>query len=192
LFAATVNLLGTIGMATTLVAPVLALMCCGIMQPGLPPEATAMEGTPGSGIVLRTEITAVWIPRDLCDQTRRKVGVLANRSPKALQTCVGRNEWGDAWYALTYRGHQVDGRFAEITQIRPLREAVDHLEELQAVTATASGKSLPFRGADFSNARVEVIPETLQAADPREAITHLMAEPFVGDKSPPRIGQDSM
>jgi hypothetical protein len=179
-------------MATTLVVPVVALMCFGIMQPGSPPEATAMEEPPGSGIVLRTEITAVWIPRALRDQTRRKVGLLANPSPDALQTCVRRNEWGDAWYALTYRGHQVDGRFAEITQIRPLREAVDHLEELRAVMATASGKSHFSQGADFSNARVEVIPDTLQAADPRAAITHLIAEPFVGDKSPPRIGQDSM
>ena len=43
----------------------------------------------------------------------------------------------------------------------------------------------------FSHARVEVIPDTLQAVDPREAITRLMAEPVVGDESSPAGGLDS-
>jgi hypothetical protein len=36
---------------------------------------------------------------------------------------------------------------------------------------------------DFSHARVEVIPDTLQSVDRREAITRLMAKPVVGEKS---------
>jgi hypothetical protein len=95
------------------------------------------------------------------------------------------------WYALTYRLHQANGKLGEITQIRRLSEAADHLNELQAVMATAAGRPPRYEGQDFSQARVEVIPDALRALDPREAITRLMAEPFVGEKSSPTGGLDA-
>jgi hypothetical protein len=114
-----------------------------------------------------------------------------DRSFEELQTDLGRNGWRAAWYALTYRGHQVNGGSGEITQIRRLSEAADHLDELQAVMATAAGRPPRSGGRDFSHARVEVIPDTLRALDPREAITRLMAEPVAGDESWPTGGLDS-
>ena len=94
-------------------------------------------------------------------------------------------------YALTYRVHQVNGEFQEITQIRHLSKAADHLDELQAVMATAAGREPRYEGRVFSHARVEIIPDTLQAVDPRDAITRLMAEPSVGGRSSPTGGLDS-
>jgi hypothetical protein len=49
----------------------------------------------------------------------------------------------------------VNGRFAEITQIRRLSEVADHLDELRAVMATAAGRPPQYDGLDFSHARVE-------------------------------------
>jgi hypothetical protein len=149
------------------------------------------EDPPGSGIIIRTEVTSIWVPQALCDLARHRTGPPVDRSPEELQTYLGRNGWSAAWYALTYRGHQVNGGFREITQIRRLSEAADHLDELRAVMATAAGKPPRFEGGDFSHARVEVIPDTLQTVDPREAITRLLAEPVVGDKSSPPGGPDS-
>jgi hypothetical protein len=42
--------------------------------------------------------------------------------------------------------------------------------------ATSTGRLPRSEGRDFSRARVEVIPDTLEDVDPRKAITQLMAE----------------
>jgi hypothetical protein len=76
------------------------------------------------------------------------------------------------------------GGIGQITQSRRLSEAADHLDELRAVMATAAGRPPRDEGADFSHARVEVIPDALQVLDPREAITRLIAEPSFGSASP--------
>jgi hypothetical protein len=183
---AVVNLFWAVGAASTVIAPVL-----GLMWAGLPAEAPAPEEPRGSGIVLRTEVTTIWMPRALRDLARHRANPPVDCSPEELQTYLGRNGWSPAWYALTYRGHQVNGAFGDITWIRRLSEAADYLDELQAVMATAAGWPPRDEGRDFSNARIEVIPETLQAVDPREAITRLMADPAPGEKSAPSGGPDS-
>jgi hypothetical protein len=107
-----------------------------------------------------------------------------DRSPEELQTDLGRRGWGAAWYALTYRGYQVNGGSGEITQIRRLSEAADHLDELRDVMATVAGKP-PRDGAwDSSRAMVFVIPDSLLAAEPRQAIARLRAAPAVEGRSP--------
>jgi hypothetical protein len=175
---AVINLFWWLGGASAIIVPVVGLMWAGPHA-----EAPAPEGPPGSGIVLTTEVTAIWIPQVLRDLAQHQAGPPVDRSPKELQTYLKRNGWCAAWYALTYRGYQVNGGFGEITQIRRLSEAADHFDELQAVMATAAGIPPRYEGQDFSHARVDVIPDALQAVDPREAITRLMAEPVVGEKS---------
>jgi len=191
-----VSLLWKVGTASAMIAPVIALILASPCTPspdadGLSALAPDAEEAPGSGIVLRIEVTTIWIPQVLLDLARRKAATLVDRSPEDLKTYLERYKREAAWYALTYRGHQVNGRFAESTQIRRLSEAADHLDELQAVMATAAGRPPRLDGRDFSRARVEVIPETLQAVDPREAITRLMAEPVAGDESSPAGGLNS-
>ena len=89
------------------------------------------------------------------------------------------------------QGHQVNGGFGEITQIRRLGDAAAHLDEFQAVMATAAGRA-PLRvREDFSHATVEVIPDTLRAADAREAITALLAQPSVEEKGSLAAGLDA-
>jgi hypothetical protein len=144
-----VNLFGTVGTASAMIAPVLGLMW---VRPST--EAPASEGPPGSGIVLRTEVTAIWMPRALRDRARHQAGPPVDRSLE------------EQWYALTYRLYQVNGELGEITQIRRLSEAADRLDELRAVMATAAGRPPRYEGQDFSHARVEVIPDMLQAVDP--------------------------
>lgn len=122
---------------------------------------------PGSGIVVRNEVTTLWIPRALHDVVQGEAGAPVLLSPEALPIELKRLGLNDAWYALTYRGHKVNGEFGEITQIRRLSAAADHLDELQDVMATAAGRPARYEAVDFSRARVEVIPDTLLAVDPR-------------------------
>ena len=130
---------------------------------------------PGSGIVVHIEITAVWLPRALVDQARRRNGLPVVCSPDELRTCLERNGWPDPWFALTCRGYQVTGQSSEWTQIRWLTQAADHLGDLQAVMATAAGRPPRCEETDFSHARIEVIPDSLQAVEPREAIKRLLS-----------------
>jgi hypothetical protein len=175
---AAVNLFWTVGSALAMIAPVLGLMWAG------PPRAVqTQEGPPGRGISLRTEVTSIWVPQALYDLARHRAGPSVGHSPFELQAYLAGNGWRAAWYALTYRGHQVNGGVAEITQIRRLTEAADHLDELQSVLATAAGRPPRFEDGDFSYANVKVIPDMMRAVEPREAITWLMAERVVGDKS---------
>ena len=78
---AAVNLLWTVGAASAVIAPVL-----GLMWAGPPTAAPAPEGPPGSGTVLRTEITAIWMPRALRDLVRHPAGPPVDCSPEELQS----------------------------------------------------------------------------------------------------------
>jgi hypothetical protein len=180
---AAVNLFWTLAAASAVMAPVLGLMWVSMMSLGSPAEAPATEGPPGSGIVVKTEVTAVWIPQALRDLARRQAGTPVDWLHEEVQTYLARNGWRSAWYALTCRGYQLNGQYGEITQIRWLSEAADHFDELRAVMATAAGSPPRYEGPDFSHARVEIIPDTLRAVDAHREIIRLMAELVVGGKS---------
>jgi hypothetical protein len=137
------------------------------------------EPARGSGIVVFTEITAVWIPQPLLDLARDPGGSPLGRSPEAVRAYLGRHGWRDPWYALTYRFLQVNGELGGLTQVRDLSDSPDDLDELQAVMATAAGRPPRFESRDFALARIEVGPDALQGVEPREAITRLMAESSV-------------
>jgi hypothetical protein len=138
------------------------------------------EDRPGSGIVMRTEVAAVWVPQALCNLARLEAGHRAHFTPQEVQTFLEKHGWQTASYALTYRGLQVNGEFGELTQIRFLSEAADHLDEFRAVMATAAGRPPNFEDGDYSHSNVELIPDTLQPFSPREAMTRLLAESPAG------------
>jgi hypothetical protein len=164
---AAVNLFWTTFCALAVIAPVLGLTWVGMMWRGSPAEAPAPEEPSGSGIVFRTEAAAIWVPQALRDLARHQAGPPVDCSPEKVQTYLARNGWRNAWYAMTCRGLQVNGQLSEITQIRWLSEAAEYLDELQAVMATAAGRPPRFEDGRFSQTRVEVIPDTLQAVDSR-------------------------
>ncbi len=155
----------------------------GLLSVSFQAGAPGPDDPGGSGIIVRTEVIALWIPRALHDVAQSEAGAPVFLSPEALLTEPRFRGLNAAWYALTYRVHQVNGESVEITQIRRLSDATDHLDELQAVMATAAGRPPRSEDGRFSHARVEVIPDTLQAIDPREAVSRLMADPVVRDRN---------
>jgi hypothetical protein len=151
------NLLWRLGAASAIIAPMLGLIWVGMMRRDPPAQALVPEDSPGSGIVVKTDVTAIWISQALRALARRQAGTPVDCSPEEVQRYLARNGWKSAWYALTYRGHQVNGGFGEITQIRSLSEAADHLDELQAVMARAAGRPPRLADPEFSRARVQII-----------------------------------
>jgi hypothetical protein len=156
------------------------------------PQANAPRPAdqPGSGIVVRTEVTVLWIPRVLLDFAQGEAGRPTLRPPEVLRSELTRRGMNDAWYALTYRGYNASGKFGEVTQIRRLSDAAAHLNELQAVMATAAGNSTRSNALDFLHTRVEIIPDALQAVDPRDAITGLISNALVTDTKSPTPALD--
>ncbi len=149
------------------------------------------DAPPGSGIIVHTEIRAIWLPQLLLDQARDQGGLPVVRSPAAMRTSLEGSGWTAPWYALTCRSYQVNGQCSEFTQIRWLMQAADHLDELQAVMATAAGKPPRFEGSGFSHATAEVIPEALRTVEPRAAITRLIAESSVREEMPGTVHRGS-
>jgi hypothetical protein len=180
---AAVRLFVTVGAALAVTLLILRPMWVGPIA-----ESPASVELPGSGVNSRTEVTAIWIPRSLLDLARDQAGSSVHSSPEELQTYLEQQGWRTAWYALTYRAHQVDGRFAEITQIRLLTEAAEHLDEFQAVMTAAARRPTRLEGWDRSRANVVVIPDAFQCVDPREAITALMTPRVAGEKNSPSGG----
>jgi hypothetical protein len=131
---------------------------------------------PGSGIFVRTEVTALWVPRALRDVAQGEAVTAVFRSPETLQTELKRRGLNDAWYALTYRGYQVNGDRAEITQVRRISEAYAHVEEFRDMMAMAAGHPPRHERREFSQVKVEIIPDTLLNADPRKAVSQLIPE----------------
>jgi hypothetical protein len=169
------------GIAVIVIAGAFALVFVSF-QAGAPHP----EGPPGSGIIERTEVTVVWIPGALRDVAQAEGGSPGPCFLDPLQAELKRRGLNDASYAVTCRGYQVDGLSGEITQIRRLSEAADHLDELHAVMATAAGRPPRDEGRVSWHARVEIIPEALQAVDPREAIARLTSEAVFEDEILPR------
>jgi hypothetical protein len=181
-----VRLLSTVGAALAVTLLILRPLWVGPSA-----QAPVPEVPPGSGVNSKTEVTAIWMPRSLLDLARDQAGSPMHRSPEELQTYLEQRGWRTAWYALTYCAHQVDGRSAEITQIRLLTEAAKDLDEFQAVMAAAAGRPTRLEGWDRSRANVVVVPDALQCVDPREAITALMTARVVGEKNSPTGGMQT-
>ena len=76
---------------------------------------------------------------------------------------------------LTYRGYQVNGDAAEVTQVRCISESAD-IEEFRDMMAMAAGHPPRREGREFSQVKVEIIPDTLLKSDPLKAVTQLTPE----------------
>jgi hypothetical protein len=150
----------------------IAVLVCVSFQAGAP----GPEDPRGSGTIVRTEVTALWIPRALRDVAQAEGGASVFRSPEAVHTELERRGLNDAWYALTYRGYQVNGDSAEITQVRRISEAPAHIEEFQDMMAMAAGHPPHHEGGEFTYVKVEIIPDTLLTGDPLKAASQLVSE----------------
>jgi hypothetical protein len=188
--AAVVILLQSVSVVAVLSAGVL-----GIVWMSFQAATPTPDDPPGSGTVMRADVTAIWIPQALLDLAQREAGPHDNRSCEELRVRLQRQGLNDAFYALTYRGYQLNGESAEITQVRRVSEMPDHFDEFQVLLAAAAGNRARSEARDFSRTTIHVIPDSLLNADPVEAITELMAPRVVRRKSPhgavPKLCSDS-
>jgi hypothetical protein len=104
-----------------------------------------------------------------------------------LRRSLEVQEHRDLWYALTLRGFQVNGEFADTTFIRRPYDEPDRFAEFLEIMAAAIGSPRDL-WKNLSSATVHLIPDELSERDPREVITELIGQspPPTTSDSPPR------
>jgi hypothetical protein len=180
-----------LGVVTLLAAPdgasvALLTRLSGIldqMSARLQASAAGPEDLPGSGITVRTEVISAWIPRTLQELAGPDSGPPLTASPAALAAALDRRGLGAAWYALTYRNHQLNGRSAEVTQLRRFREATAHPEELGAVLSALADRTRGLAARQGIRMELHLIPDPLLACDPRLAFARLLAKETLDEKA---------
>jgi len=162
-------------MGTLVVAALMGL--AGLSSRVVQPDRQDEENDrPGGGIVVRSEVLRLWLPEPLIVLAKRQSRAPVLRDHGELQRFLELDHQEDLWFALTIRGHQANGGFADITFIRRPYADSEYFPELLNVLAVAAGNPPDYPTVDlldFSTASVHVIPTELCNHDPREAIADL-------------------
>jgi hypothetical protein len=128
---------------------------------------------PGAGIIVRSEPIHLWLPQVLAELAQRQCQSTVVRSHEDLQRVLDIEDRKGLWYALTTRGHRVNGDFVDITVIRRPYDDPIHFSEMLDVLATVAGTALRNRDADYSTASVDILANELLKREPREIMTEL-------------------
>jgi hypothetical protein len=143
-----------------------------VIRPGRAVEA---EDQPGSGIIVRAEVVHLWLPKTLLDEAQlQPISAVArsHREARSLPEPLWRQK---LWYALTVRGHQQNGRHADVTYfIHPYRDP-EHFSDFLKALATAAGHPPIDSTSDFSKAEVHIIPGELSEREPSEVVKELLS-----------------
>ena len=138
-------------------------------------------------IVIRSEVIRLYLPRTLIELANHQTQQPPLQTHEELRRSLEARHHRDLWYALTVRGFQVNGEFADTTFIRRPYAEPDRFAEFLEIMAAATVSPLDL-GKNLSSATVHLIPDELSERDPREVITELIGQsppPTMSD-SPPR------
>jgi hypothetical protein len=131
----------------------------------------------GAGMIVRYEVLHLWLPESLTELAKRQYQSPGVRVHEELQRFLELQDQEDLWYALTTRGHQVNGDFADLTFIRRPYYDPHHFPELLDVLATAAGNPPRYPNEDFSTASVHIMPGESLKRGPQEVIAELLRVP---------------
>ena len=123
----------------------------------------------GSGTIVRSEPIHIWLPQTLIKRTNSPASASrVVRNHEEWRRFLEREGREDLWYAMTSRGHLVNGGFVDITMIRHPYDEPEHFAELRAILATAAGNPPHTTEVDFSRASVHLLSEEDVKRDPRQ------------------------
>ena len=95
-------------------------------------------------------------------------------SHEALQRFLQRRGLEKAWYAISTRAHQFNGKELILTSYGRPFEMPLKTPEFRAVIETLTGRAAPHDFADFTAAKVRIIPERLANSQPPAVIGELL------------------
>ena len=151
------RLVGNLMIVVLVAATAIGLTQLGALTPR-PNGAVEFIAPPGSGVIVRSEVTHLWVPEILVDSALHEFPALSARTHQELKKALERRGQENLWYAITLRGHQVNHGATDISFIRyPYREP-DNLQELMDVLAVVAGRPPRDPSADYSAAIVHIMP----------------------------------
>lgn len=161
------------GAAILLAAAMTGLALMKIQSAGSAQGVVRDEGLAGAGIIVRYEVTHLWLPESLRDLADARSQSQIVRGRDELRRDLGLRNRQGLRYAVTMRGHQVDGGHSDIHFIRRPGEDPGHFQELLDSLADINGTPDRDPAADFPGPSVHVIPDELLDREPREIIAEL-------------------
>jgi hypothetical protein len=164
---------GPLPLVGLLAAAGLGLMGLSAHLPRPDPEADSASGV-GAGIIVRSELRELWIPRRLVELARRPCLSRLIRTHAEWRRFLEAEGLTDLWYAITARAYQAGGNSLDLTSIRWIHDDAPHFEEYRAILAVLGGREAPDPDAMFSKAAVHVLDEELSRRDPREVMNELL------------------
>jgi hypothetical protein len=134
------------------------------------------DDEPGSGIMIRSEVIRLYLPRTIIELAKRQTQQPALRTHDDLRRNLELQHQQNLWYALTVRGLQVNGELVDLTFIRRPYSDPARFAEFLDVLAAVTGNP-PDLWRNLSSAGVTFIPDELSVREPREVMSELIGQP---------------
>jgi hypothetical protein len=154
-----VPILGGKTLMTILLVTAVAALTTANSQLPQPDQDDEAEALPGAGIIVRSEVVHLQIPETLwelaCLQSQAQI--VSDHSD--LRLFLEQRHQTDLWYAVTTRGHQVNGGHSDITFVRHPYEDPHHFQEVLGILATAIGRTRGDPISEFFAASVSIISD---------------------------------
>ncbi len=151
-----------------------------VNQPASAPES---DEPPGSGVIVRSEVLYVCLPQILIDLTRHDLESQVAWMHEDWKAALERHGQENVCYGLLVRGHQINGRSADITFVRYPHREPEHFQELRDVLATVAGRPPIGRPTvDYSRMTVQIAPT---GTSRQEILERIKALSLSGDDSSP-------
>jgi hypothetical protein len=132
------------------------------------------QESPYAGITVRHECVSLWLHPALHDLARRLAESAELQSREAFVRNAEQPGLKNAWYIITLRLVQANGKSAILPRIqRPYEYLPAFSTEFPDVLATAAGRPPHSADVDYSRAEVGIVPARLLSLDPREALEEL-------------------
>jgi hypothetical protein len=132
------------------------------------------QDSPYAGITVRRECVSLWLHPALHDLASRLAQSAELQSREAFVRNAEQPGLKDAWYIITLRLVQANGKSAIVSVIqRPYESLPAFSSEFPDVLATAAGRPPHSALVDYSRAEVGIVPARLLSLDPREAFEEL-------------------
>ncbi len=144
-----------------------------------------LASSPGSGIVVRSDVLGIWLPYSIFELANGATPVPEISTHEELQHVLERQKQKNLWYALTIRGHQVNGEFVDLTIVRRPYDDPHGIAEMVQVLDAVAGNPPRTPARDFSTASVHIIPDDSLNREPREVIAELLGHPSESIVEPP-------
>jgi hypothetical protein len=141
----------------------------------------------GSGVIIGSEATAVWLPESLIELARERRDSLRALTYEELRTALQRRGQQDLWYVLTLRVHQADQGVTEISYIRRPYRDIDDFGELVEILVMAAGNESQSRPERFADLQIQVLSREQSQRAPREVVEELLRQQAPSSRSSRRL-----